>query len=158
MSRLREKTTATLLIAVFMMSILIPIASASNPQGRGTQKLRPKDEVVKGEYIWVWRYMWPRPPHPEIESGTWVTIGWGWGSTTRETLEEILETQELVVVIDGCELVDPMQYYTIEFRQTYWSLSFKYAHPPFREGEHTWSVSGICPGTISGSFTVVERE
>ena len=152
---MKTKLIATIMTVLFL-TIIVPV-SAFNPQGQGTQRLRPQDEVVKGEYIWVWRYMWPRPPHPEIKSGTWVTIGWGWGSTTKETLEEILETQDLTVVIDGCELVNPKQYYTIQWKETYWSLSFKYAHPPFSEGEHTWSVEGIAPWIISGSFTVVGR-
>ena len=140
-------------VVLFLTTLAIAGFATSYPEGEGVQKLRPKDVGVKGEYIWVWQYLWSNP-RPEFKPGKWITIGWGWGSTNKETLEEIIESQDLSFSVDGQLISDPKQYYEIEWRETYWALSFKYAHPPFQVGEHSWSVEGICPWTLSGEFDV----
>ena len=69
------------------------------------------------EYIWLFEYMWPPLKHPEIYTGTWVKFGFGWGSTTKETLIELLEEQEnMEFYLDDKEVRNPLDYFTIEHR------------------------------------------
>ena len=79
----------------------------------------------------------------------------------RLTLVELLEGLEMKFYLDNEEVRDPLKYFTLEHRVTYWALSWIYRHPPFKPGEHSWTISvggSTWPVTINGAFTVIERE
>lgn len=159
-----RKLIYLIVVIVALGLVLNPLAQAL-PQGQGVQQLPPGEAFGReSENIWLWRYMWPNPPHPEIYTGTWVRFDFGWGSTTEETLLEILEVLEMKFYLDDREVKDPLKYFTLEHRVTYWALSWIYRHSPFKPGEHTWRVEGVMISgsdptkVIDGEFTVIERE
>jgi len=146
---------------VFLGLVLNPLAQAL-PQGQGVQQLPPGEAFGReSENIWVWQYMWPGKPHPEIYTGTWVRLHFGWGSSTEETLLELLDGLEMEFYLDDKEVKDLKKYFTIKHMGTYWALSWIYRHPPFKPGEHTWIISlggSTWPVTVDGAFTIIERE
>lgn len=138
------------------------IATAQSlPEGKGVQQLPPGEAFGRQpNYIWVWQYMWPGPPHPEIFTGTWIMWGFGWGSGDEQTLIDLLDGLNMEFFIDGKEVRNPKRYFRIVHKVTYWSLGFTYQHPPFTPGEHSWTVSlsgSVPPVTINGAFTIIKR-
>jgi len=156
-----RKLMYLIVVIVLFGLILNPLAQAL-PQGQGVQQLPPGEAFGReSENIWVWRYMWPNPPHPETYTGTWIRFDFGWGSGSEETLLELLEGLEMEFYLNGRGVKDPLKYFTLEHRTTYWALIWIYHHPPFKPGEHSWTVSlsGSVPTvTINGAFTIIERE
>lgn len=148
--------------SLLLVSMLgVQAMSTALPEGKGIQQLPPGEaRGRRPSYFWVWKYMWPNPPHPEITTGTWTMWGFGWGSGTEETLVELLEGLDMSFSIDGVEIENPLNYFTMENKGTYWALSFIYQHPPLRPGEYSWNVSlsgSTWPVTINGAFTVIQR-
>jgi len=151
------------LVALLVVGLMLPLQApaVSLPEGEGVQKL-PLGEAFgrKAEYIWVWQYMWSSP-HPEIYTGTWMKWGFGWGSTTEQTLIDLLDGLDMEFSIDGKRIGNPKRYFGPPRNMgTYWSLSFSYRHPPFPPGEHSWTVSlsgSVPPVTVNGAFTIIER-
>jgi len=151
---------------IYLIVIIVALGLVSNPlaqalpQGQGVQQLPPGEASGReSKNIWLWEYMWPNPPHPEIYTGTWVRFDFGWGSTTEETLIQLLEGLDMEFYLDDKEVRDPLEYFTIEYKG-YWSLYWIYRHPPFKPGEHSWTVSlnGSVPAvTINGAFTIIKR-
>ena len=158
---MRKLVYLIIVIVALGLIVLSPLAQAL-PQGQGVQQLPPGEASGReSENIWVWEYMWPNPPHPEMYTGTWVRLDFGWGSGSEETLVELLEGLEMKFYLDNEEVRDPLKYFTLEHRVTYWALSWIYRHPPFKPGEHSWTISvggSTWPVTINGAFTVIERE
>lgn len=148
-------------VAIMLLGIVLSPLAQAPPQGQGIQQLPPGEAFGREpENIWIWRYMWPNPPHPEIYTGTWVRLHFGWGSGTEETLIELLEGLDMEFYLDDNEVGDLQKYFMIENMGTYWSLSWIYQHPPFKPGEHSWtiSLSGSVPSvTINGAFTIIKR-
>ena len=156
------KKLVYLIVAIILLGfVLNPLAQAL-PQGQGVQQLPPGEAFGReSENIWLWEYMWPNPPHPEIYTGTWVRFDFGWGSGSEETLEEVLAGLEMEFYLDDKEVRDPLKYFTLKHMGTYWALFWIYRHPPFKPGEYSWDVSlgGSYPTkTINGAFTIIERE
>jgi hypothetical protein len=150
-----------LIVAIVLLGLVLNPLAQALPQGQGVQMLPPGEASGReSENFWVWQYMWPNPPHPEIYTGTWVRFDFGWGGS-EETLILLLEGIEVEFYLDDKEVKDPKKYFTLEHRVTYWALSWIYRHPPFKPGEHSWVVvlNGSVPAvTIDGAFTVIERE
>jgi len=155
-----KKLIYLIVMIVALGLVLNPLAQAF-PQGQGVQQLPPGEASGReSENIWLWQYMWPNPPHPEIYTGTWVRFDFGWGSTTEETLIQLLEELDMEFYLDDKEVRDPLKYFTLEHKVTYWSLSWIYRHPPFKPGEHSWTVSlsrSVPTVTINGAFTIIKR-
>ena len=139
------------------------IATAvSLPEGEGIQQLPPGEAFGRQpNYLWVWRYMWPGPPHPEIFTGTWIMWGFGWGSGNEQTLIDLLDGLDMEFSIAGKKVNNPKRYFGSPVNMgSYWALSFSYQHPPFPPREHSWTVSlsgSVPPVTINGAFTIIER-
>jgi len=150
-----------LIVAIVLLGLVLNPLAQALPQGQGVQQL-PLGEAFgrEPEDIWLWEYMWPGAPHPEIYTGTWVRFGFGWGSGSEETLIGLLEEQKnMEFYLDGKEVKNPLKYFTIEYIG-YWSLYWIYQHPPFKPGEHSWTVSLSMSGrpkTINGAFTIIRR-
>jgi hypothetical protein len=157
-----RKLVYLIVVIVFLGLVLNPLAQAL-PQGQGVQMLPPGEASGReSKNIWLFWYMFTNPPHPEIYTGTWVSFNFGWGSTTKETLEELLEGLEIEFYLDDKEVKDPLnlKYFTLEHRTTYWALTWIYRHPPFKPGEHSWVfvLNGSVPAvTIDGAFTIIEK-
>lgn len=156
------KKLVYLIMAIVLLGLVLNPLAQALPQGQGFQQLPPGEAFGrKPEDIWVWEYMWPRPPHPDIHTGTWVRLHFGWGSNTEETLTELLEGLEMEFYLDDKEVKDPLKYFTLKPVGTQWALSWIYQHPPFKPGEHTWTISlggSTWPVTVDGEFTIIERE
>jgi len=156
------KKLVYLIVAIVLLGLVLNPLAQALPQGQGFQQLPPGEAFGREpENVWVWGYMWPGPPHPEICTGTWVRLHFGWGSTIEETLIKLLEGLDMEFYLDDKEVRDPLKYFTtIENMGTYWSLYWIYQHPPFKPGEHSWTVSlsGSVPTvTINGAFTIIEK-
>jgi len=159
------RTKLIVIVAGLLLLGLVsnPIAIATSlPEGEGVQQLPPGEAFGRQpEYLWIWQYMWPSKPHPEISTGTWIRWGFGWGSTTEQTLIDLLDGLDMEFSIDGKEVNNPKRYFGSPRKMDgYWSLSFSYRHPPFPPGEHSWivSLSGSVPSvTINGAFTIIKR-
>lgn len=149
------------IVGILILGLVSNSLAQALPQGQGVQQLPPGEAFGREpENIWIWEYMWPRPPHPEIHTGTWVRLHFGWGSTKEETLIELLEGLDMEFYLDDKEVRDPLKYFTIEDKGTYWSLYWIYQHPPFNPGEHSWNIAlggSTWPVTINGAFTIIKR-
>jgi len=154
------KKLTYLIVAIVLLGLVLNPSAQAFPQGQGVQQLPPGEASGReSENIWLWQYLWSNP-HPEIYTGTWVRFDFGWGSTTEETLIQLLEELDMEFYLDDKEVRDPLKYFTLEHKMTYWSLSWIYRHPPFKPGEHSWTVSlsGSVPTvTINGAFTIIKR-
>jgi len=155
------KKLVYLIVAIVLLGLVLNPLAQALPQGQGVQQLPPGEAFGREpENIWIWEYMWPRSPHPEIHTGTWVRLHFGWGSTKEETLIELLEGLDMEFYLDDKEVRDPLKYFTIEDKGTYWSLYWIYQHPPFKPGEHSWNIAlsgSTWPVTINGAFTIIKR-
>jgi len=161
------------IVAVLALSLVFAIQGAPTPKGKGVQK-DPAGNAYGREPA---AYQ-PTPgltifPPDEVPTGTWLIWEFGYlGSISPEELEPSVDWIDIVeFTIDGKEVPNPEQYIIIYNRGSYWSLSFRYKHPPLSPGEHTWSFTSymtfpaILPGWPpfkwprcgSGSFTVVQR-
>ena len=150
-----------LIVAILLLGLVLNPLAQVLPQGQGFQQLPPGEALGREpEDIWVWEYMWPGKPHPEIYTGTWIVFHFGWGSGSEETCIELLDGLDMEFCLDDKEVKNLQKYFTIEDKGTYWSLYWIYHHPPFKPGEHSWTVSlsGSVPSvTINGAFTIIER-
>jgi len=154
-----------LIVAIVLLGLALNPLAQALPQGQGVQMLPPGEALgQEPEYIGIFWYGLPNPPQPpEIYTGTWVSIYWGWGSGSEETLLEIIEGIEIEFYFNGKEIKDPTnsKYFRIEHRITYWVLFWAYRHPPLKPGEYTWAfaMGGSVPAfTADGAFTVIEGE
>jgi len=155
------KKLVYLIVAILLLGLVLNPLAQAFPQGQGVQQLPPGEAFGREpEDIWLWEYMWPRKPHPEIYTGKWMVFHFGWGGS-EETLIELLGGLEMEFYLDGKEVRDPLKYFTIKDKGTYWSLYWIYHHPPFKPEGHSWTVSlsGSVPTvTINGAFTIIKRE
>ncbi|MBC7109247.1 MAG: hypothetical protein H5T41_10800 [Methanomassiliicoccales archaeon] len=147
---------------------------APTPEGKGVQEDPPGNAYGREPAAYQPTRGLTIFPPDEVPTGTWLIWEFGYlGSTSPEELEPCIDWIEIVeFTIDGKAVPNPERYIVIYKRGTYWSLSFRYKHPPLSPGQHTWSFTSYMtfpPITHewppvkwsrcgSGTFTVVQRE
>ena len=124
---------------LMVLSVMVGVAAASDPQGDGVQQLRPKDIAspngVKGEYIDLWSSL-----IPSFKTGSWITFGWGGSfSGFASSCSELFSIFDFTFEIDGQPITDPMQYcQCTEYPWNHQGLEWVFAHSPFNAGTHSW--------------------
>lgn len=148
---------------LMVLSVMVSVAAASDPQGEGVQKLRPKDTAsplpIKGELINL-----KFEPDKTIKAGSWVTFNYHELDTNWPSCTAFSNWTKLNFIIDGQSIINPEQYYTLRMLNGRCLVWFLYHHPPFSAGEHSWTYTLVNTNngselfSMSGTFKVIPPE
>ncbi|MFO8060419.1 MAG: hypothetical protein R6U70_07185 [Bacillota bacterium] len=139
-----------------VMLILLLAMTLIHPGGEGVHQLQAGEILIATpNHIWVWDHVWSGSAYLEVSAGTAVTWAFGWGSASRDVLEDTLSDLEIEFYIGGQEVNSPKRYFF--FRdvgsrtESYWALYFLYEHRALPPGEYTWTIhlSGSVPETVA---------
>ena len=142
-------------IALLMvLSVMVGVVAASDPQGEGVQKLRPKDTTsplptIKGELINL-----KSEPVKTIKAGSWVTFDYHEINESWPSCKAFLNWTKLNFRIDGQSIINPEQYYTLRTLHGRCLIWFLYHHPPFSAGEHSWTYTLVNTNNESELFSI----
>jgi len=133
-----------LLSNALVLILLIILLFFVSPRQDVIQLHSPDDFAQRPEHIWVWDEHWASSASIQIERGRAVVWSFGWGSSHRDHLEELLDGLEMEFYIDERRISNPERYFALrDFTQRgdrYWTLVFRYEHPPLSPGEYTWHI------------------
>ncbi len=145
-----------------MLGLLLAMAYI-NPGADGVHPLHASETfLTEPDHIWLWDQAWAGSAYVEVPAGSSVTWGFGWGSGSRDALEETLYDLQMEFRIDGREVNSPKRYFSFQDMGTrtdsYWVLVFLYRDRPLPPGEYFWSVSlsGSVPEVVATGVLVVK--
>ncbi len=147
--------------AVIMLLLLLAMTFIA-PGGDGVHQLHAGEVFLTApDHIWLWDQIWSGSAYVDVPAGTSVTWGFGWGSNSRDALEEKLYGLDMEFRIDGREVNSPKRHFS--FRdvgsrtESYWVLVFHYEHQILPPGEYVWSISlsGSVPEVLATGVVVV---
>ena len=138
---MRDRVIANIILLLLLMAGMFFLA----PGESEVTTLHPSDHFSDDpSVIWVWEHSWSGTAYSEVQPGTRMTWSFGWGSHSRDALQDFLWDLEIELYINDNEVASPKRHFTFEDMgsrtERYWTLIFHYEHPPLPPGQHTWEM------------------